>query len=166
MHAHWATTWISMFCGSGGDVTVNRQWIMVCLLNGEVRRVCVNEYVCVSMCWRHVIPGSVPSPWCGLCYLHPLCSAWSCCSTSRSRAAAGSASPPAQSQTPEGGQRKNLVWGDKSAKKTGFQMVAKTTKKKHPFVKTTSMETGITTRPTKIMTNKTFYIHKSQYCIF
>ncbi len=52
--------------------------------------------------WRHVIPGSVLSPWCGRCSLHPLCSAWSCCNTSRSRAASGSESPPAQSQTPSG----------------------------------------------------------------
>lgn len=51
--------------------------------------------------WCHVIPGSVLSPWCGLCFLHPLCSAWSCCNTSRSRAASGSESPPDQSQTPE-----------------------------------------------------------------
>lgn len=52
--------------------------------------------------WRHVIPGSVLSQWCGLCCLRLLCSAWSCCSSSHSRATSGSESPPARSQTPLG----------------------------------------------------------------
>lgn len=59
--------------------------------------------------WHHVLPGSVPSPWCGLCSPPPLCSAWFCCNTSHSRAASGSASPPIQSQTPLGKKNTKIV---------------------------------------------------------
>lgn len=98
----------------------------------------INHNVIVRGRWRHVIPGSVLSPWCGLRPLRPLCSAWSCCNTSHSRAASGSESPPAQSQTPVAGGKRQ---------KTTVSRTLLCNKM------TSTTETGITTRTTKIMTD-------------
>lgn len=57
-----------------------------------------------------VLPGSVLSPWCDLCSLHPLWWAWFCCSTSHSTESSVSGSPPAQSQTPAGHQERKKQW--------------------------------------------------------
>ena len=51
-------------------------------------------------CHNWSIPLFVLWPWSCLWSLLPLCSAWFCCSTSHSRAASESESPPVQSQTP------------------------------------------------------------------
>lgn len=57
-----------------------------------------------------VLPGSVLSPLCGLCSLHPLWWAWFCCSTFHSTEFAVSVSPPAQSQTPAGHKEREEQW--------------------------------------------------------
>ena len=56
------------------------------------------------------LPGSVLSPLCDLCSLHPLWWAWFCCSTSHSTESAEFVSLPAQSRTPAGHQERKEQW--------------------------------------------------------
>lgn len=57
-----------------------------------------------------VLPGSVLSPLCDLCSLHPLWWAWFCCSTFHSTESAEFVNLPAQSQTPAGHQLRKEQW--------------------------------------------------------
>lgn len=57
-----------------------------------------------------VLPGSVLSPLCDLCSLHPLWWAWFCCNTFHSTESAEFVSLPAQFQTPARHQKRKQPW--------------------------------------------------------